>query len=187
MKRSNLGWRTVSAVGLATLIFGLGIAVVIPARAAPGGGAGAPNQDVTVTNTPLPVTGTVGAQPLLPARPFTATVFIDGGDGPQLVGPFVGTLGVGAITITNFDSSVPVQVEVQAVLVTGGTTCQTATPAGGSIPDSHFLVDARQTVHATYPTPMVFSPLGGNTCVQLSVNTTHTGTVMIAVNGSVQP
>jgi hypothetical protein len=179
----------VFAVSSATLIFGLGVATVVPAQAAP------PAQQVTVSNTPLPVTvgntplpvaGTVGAEPQLPAHPFTATVFIDGSDGPRLVGPLVGTLGLGSVTITNFDS-VPVQVEVQAAVVVPGATCETSTQTGGSFPDSHFLVDARQTLHASYPTPMVFQPLGGNTCVKLSVNTIHTNAVLIAVNGSVQP
>lgn len=188
MKRSNFGFRTMFAFGLATLIIGVGVATVIPARAAPPAKAA---QDVNVTNTPLPVTGSVDVTgnvgTLLPARPFAATVFIPGGgDFRRVVGPLTGTLGLGAVTITNFDD-VDVQVEIQAVLVTPGTTCETSTVTGGSIPNVMAIVEAHKTLHLTYPTPLTFQPLDGNTCVGLSVNSIHTNNVMFAVNGSVQP
>jgi len=188
MKRSNFGWRTVFAFSAAVLIFGFGVVSVIPAQAAPP--AKAP-QDVNVTNTSLPVTGSVAVTgnvgTLLPARPFATSVDIAGGGDPlRVVGPLTGTLGLGAITITNFDN-IDVQVEIQAVIVNPGTTCETSTVIGGSFPNVNVLVEAHKTMHLTYPTPLTFQPLLGNTCVGLSVNTVHTNAVSIAVNGSVQP
>jgi len=191
-----LGWKSV----LATVSIGVGVwlaaSAVIPARAAPPPGAG---NTVTVANTPLPVTGTVtiagtttvsgsvAASPGLPANPFSSTVSIfPDRETPVVVGPFTGTLGLGSIGVTNFDSSATVQVHISAVVVSGGTSCETATVLGGATPELDVLVPPRQTLQLPYPTPFVFAPLTGGTCVGVSVTSLRSSLVEVFLTGSVQ-
>ena len=171
---------------LATAAIAVGIAHVYPAQAAPGGNSGPKPVDVNVANAPLPVIGDVSvsgvtaALPTLPDSPFFADLFVTNAD---KVAGVDGTslLGITSITVTNFDSATQ-QVKIFAPVV-DGSSCGAATVTGGSSPSFNVLVEGRRTLHLDFPTPMVFQPIAGLTCVAATITTTHTNGVAVTLNG----
>lgn len=100
------------------------------------------------------------------------------------IGPGTGILGVTSLTLTNFDTTEQ-QVYVFAPVFAAGSTCGNAI-IGGSSPGMTLYVPPHATLHLAYPTPLVFSPVGGVTCVGAEVTTTlHGGSVEVDVNGVV--
>ena len=100
------------------------------------------------------------------------------------VGPGSGVLGVTSLTITNFDNTAQ-QVFIFAPIFSGGTGC-TGGVIGGSTPRMQLYVQPLSTMHLSYPSPLVFNPFQGRTCVAAEVTTQlHGGSVEIDVNGVV--
>jgi hypothetical protein len=98
------------------------------------------------------------------------------------IGPGTGILGITSITLTNFDSS-PQQVFVFTPVYASGGICG-STVVGGSDPRLQVYVPGLTTLHLTYPTPLVVSPISGNTCIAAEVTTQlHGGSVEMDVNG----
>lgn len=118
---------------------------------------------VNVVNSPsVSVLSTVKTTEQLPSRPFQRSVV---GAGYRTMGPGEGgTLGVTAITLTNF-SAVLQQVFVFAPVLGGGQSCGSTNVIGGSAPRFIVLVPPSQTLHLTYPTALVFGAVGGQSCV----------------------
>ena len=102
------------------------------------------------------------------------------------IGPGTGILGVTSITLTNFDAQ-PQQVFIFVPIFSGGG-CGTggSNIVGGTEPQMTVYVQPQQTLHLTYPTPLVFNPFQNITCVAAEVTTLlHGGSVEIDVNGVV--
>lgn len=100
------------------------------------------------------------------------------------IGPGSGVLGVTSLTITNFDSTAQ-QVFIFAPVFSGGSGC-TGSVIGGSTPRMQVYVQPFSTMHLSYPSPLVFNPLQGRTCVAAEVTTLlHGGSVEIDINGVV--
>ncbi len=118
---------------------------------------------VSVANSPsVTVLNTVKTTEQLPSRPFQGSVV---GAGYRTMGPGAsGTLGLTAITLTNLSAALQ-QVFVFAPVLAGGQTCGSANVIGGGGPRFYVLVPPAQTVHLTYPTALVFTALGGQSCV----------------------
>ena len=145
---------------------------------------------VTVVNTPLPVKGKVtiigdpAVQTALPSRPFFDEITLVGSE-KKAVGTNTGTLGVTTITISNFDSSIQ-QLFLFNPSISSGSTCNAGTIAGGSIPVAHLILEPNKTVQLQYPIPLVFTPIGGLSCIAAEVTTTHSGAVTVGVNGFIK-
>jgi hypothetical protein len=155
------------------------------------------NEPITITgsvsaeisNDTLPVTGTVavtgtpGVRLQLPSSSFFDEVELDANDA-KAVGPGFGTFGVTSITITNLDA------DTQSLFlfdpVTSGSDCRRASIGGGGHPVVHLLVEGRKSTQLLYPTPLIFTRLGDQTCVAAEVTTPHIGAVVVAVNGIVE-
>jgi len=102
---------------------------------------------------------------VLPSRPFQGSVV---GSGYRTLGPGAsGTLGVTAITLTNFSGSSQ-SVFVFAPVFAGGQVCGSNVVIGGGYPRFYVLVPAGQTVHLTYPSPLVYPGISGQSCVAFS-------------------
>ena len=143
----------------------------------------------TITNSAVPVagrvsiSGTTGVQVRLPAQPFTVTMVLRNNQ-RRVAGPGSGTLGVTSITITNFDTE-PQQLFLFAPVVSGGD-CNGAVVIGGSDPSFNLLVEPRKTLQLIYPTPLVFTQKGEQTCIAAEVTTALVAEVDIQVNGIVE-
>lgn len=116
---------------------------------------------------------------VLPSRPFNASA--NGSAGYVSIGPGAdGVLGVGSITLTNF-SGIARTIFVFAPVFTDGQACGSTSVIGGAGPRFYVTVPGNQTVHLVYPTPMVYTRVGGQSCVAFSGATN----VDITVNGLV--
>ncbi len=102
------------------------------------------------------------------------------------IGPGTGILGISSITLTNFDTS-PQQVFLFIPVYSGaGCGAGGSTILGGTTPQMTFYVQPQQTLHLTYPTPLVINPYAGNTCLAAEVTTLlHGGSVAVDINGVV--
>ena len=94
------------------------------------------------------------------------------------VGPgATGVLAVSSITLTNLGNTQR-SVFVFRPVLADGATCGTTNVIGGSTPRFYVQVPPNQTVHLTYPTPIIYPLLSGQSClafggaagVDLSVN-----------------
>jgi hypothetical protein len=134
---------------------------------------------VNVANTPTVNIGNSVGTSVLPNRPFTRSA--GNGPGYRSVGPgSSGTLGVTSITFTNSTGTLE-QVFVFTPIFQSGSVCGSTNVIGGSNPRFYVVVPAYQTVHLTYPSPMVFSAVNGQSCVAFSGG----DTLDITVNGFV--
>lgn len=112
-----------------------------------------------------------------PSRPFNGSV--NGENGSVSLGPgSSGVLGVTAITLTNLGSAART-IFVFAPIFSSGFGCGSTNVIGGGFPRFYVIVPAGQTVHLTYPTPMVYPPISGQSCIAFSGATN----VDITVNG----
>ncbi|MBL8307937.1 MAG: hypothetical protein JNM33_14685 [Rubrivivax sp.] len=114
-----------------------------------------------------------------PSRPFNDSA--NGSASYVTVGPgAVGKLGVTAITLSNLGTTART-IFVFAPVMQNGFSCGSTNVIGGSQPRFYVVVPASQTVHLTYPTPMVFPGVGGQSCVAFG----SAANVDITVNGFV--
>lgn len=116
---------------------------------------------------------------VLPSRPFNNSA--NGSASYVSIGPgSSGVLGVTAITLTNLGGTTRT-VFVFAPVLADGQFCGSTSVIGGSSPRFYVIVPASQTVHLTYPTPLVYNPVSGQSCVAFG----GAANVDITVNGLV--
>lgn len=112
-----------------------------------------------------------------PSRPFNESA--NGSAAYVTIGPTgAGTLAVSAMTLTNLGSTTR-SVFVFAPVLAGGAACGSTNVIGGSTPRFYVVVPAGQTVHLTYPTPLVYPGVSGLSCVAFG----GAANVDITVNG----
>ncbi len=116
---------------------------------------------ITVANT---TSNPVPTPQVIPGQPFFARLALSGGP-TQAAGPgSSGRLAVTNITISNLSTTSPTQeVYILAPVISGGS-CSDAV-IGGDDPTLRLLVPQAQTLTVTFPTPLVFSPVDGLSCV----------------------
>ena len=123
---------------------------------------------------------------VIPSRPWSGhTQFTNA---PSAIGPgFSGNLlGVTSITLTNFDSTEQQVFIFSALLGTASPAGCASNIVGGGDPAMQVYLKPHETLHLTYPTPLVFSPglAVGGLCIAAEVTTTlHGGAVEMDVNG----
>ena len=138
----------------------------------------------SMTCAPVQAAGGIKAayvESVIPSHTFSGR--ITALNAPVSLGPGSGVLGVSSMTLTNFDSG-PQQVFIFAPTFNGGNC---GSPViGGSDPTMQVIVQGYSTLHLTFPTALVFSPINGITCVAAEVTTLlHGGSVEFDVNGVV--
>ncbi len=121
--------------------------------------------------------------PAFPATPFVSEISLNDST-TKSVGPATGTLGVTSLTLSNFNSTIQ-QIFLSGAVFSAGKACGSA-PTGGTLPQMSILVPPMQTVHLTYPTPLVFTKVNGISCLALSQTTAHTNSVLVMINGYAQ-
>jgi hypothetical protein len=121
---------------------------------------------------------------VIPAHTYTGHMSVV--NAINSIGPGTGILGISSLTLTNFDTS-PQQVFIFVPVYSGaGCGAGGSTVIGGTGPQMTVYVQPQQTLHLAYPTPLVFNPYAGNTCIAAEVTTLlHGGSVAIDVNGVV--
>lgn len=136
---------------------------------------------ITVANT---TSNPVPSQQVIPSQPFFARLSLSGGP-TQAAGPgSSGRLAVTSITISNLSTTSPTQeVFILAPIVTTGGSCADAV-IGGADPQLRLLVPQAQTITVTFPTPLVFSPVDGVSCI--AAENFANSLVEVYVNGFVQ-
>lgn len=136
---------------------------------------------VTVSNT---AANPVPTHQVIPGKPFFGTLEPDPSAGFAVsAGPGTsGTLAVTNITISNL-GNVTQEVVVFAPTFSGGGTCGDAN-LGGASPSLRLLVPSAQTMTISYPTPLVFPPINGISCV--AAENFVSGDIEVYVTGFVQ-
>ena len=121
---------------------------------------------------------------VIPARTFSGRMQVL--NTPNSVGPGVGTgiLGISSLTLTNFDANAQQVFIFVPIFSGGGCGSGGSNIIGGTTPQFTVYVQPQQTLHLTYPTPLVINPNAGTTCIAAEVTTLlHGGSVEIDVNG----
>ncbi len=121
---------------------------------------------------------------VIPAHTYTGHMTVL--NSTTSVGPGTGILGITSLTLTNFDTQ-PQQVFI-FIPIFSGAGCGAGGSAiiGGTTPQMTVYVRPQETLHLTYPTPLVINPYQNNTCIAAEVTTLlHGGSVTIDVNGVV--
>ena len=150
--------------------------------------------DVTVTNIPLPITGSVSAsvtgtvgisgvpnvRVALPVEPFFDEMTMPDNN-RHATGIAGRRLAVSTITISNHNDDTQ-ELFLFNPSVTG-TDCFTGTIMGGTIPRAHLILEPMKTIQLVYPVPLVFEPIGGLGCIAGEVTTFQSGAVVVAVSG----
>jgi hypothetical protein len=155
----------------------------LPATLAAAAGALA----IGLASTPAAAAGGIKAayvEEVIPAHTYTGHMTLL--NATNSIGPGTGVLGIGSITLTNFDNTAQ-QVFI-FVPVYSGAGCGSGGSAiiGGTTPQMTVYVQPYSTLHLTYPTPYVVNPYAGNTCIAAEVTTLlHGGSVTMDVNGVV--
>ena len=81
---------------------------------------------------------------------------------PKTFGPDTGVLGVSTITFTNFALQRET-ITIRQARVNGD--CATGTLVDQNAPDMTFLLQPNSSMVVPFPTPLVFTGLGGSTCL----------------------
>jgi hypothetical protein len=164
-----------------TVVGGVAITAFLLTLAAPKVAHAVVSTLVSVTNT---TANPVPTQQAIPGKPFFGTLEPDPSGGFAVsVGPGTsGTLAVTNITISNL-GSVTQEVVVSAPTFAGGGTCGDAS-IGSATPSLQLLVPAAQTLSVSYPTPLVFAPINGKSCV--AAQNFVSGEIEVYVTGFVQ-
>jgi hypothetical protein len=117
---------------------------------------------VTIANS---TSNPVPTQQVIPGKPFFARLVLSSG-GAVSVGPgSAGTLAVTNISISDRTTvGGPQEVFVFAPVFSTGGTCGDPV-IGGNDPSMYLLVPQAQTSTLPYPTPLVFSPMNGVSCI----------------------
>jgi hypothetical protein len=112
-----------------------------------------------------------------PSRPYQDSA--NGSANYVTVGPgATGVMAVSSITLTNLGNTQR-SVFVFRPVLAGGATCGTINVIGGTTPRFYVEVPPNQTVHLTYPTPIIYPLLSGQSCLAFG----GAAGVDISVNG----
>lgn len=141
----------------------------------------------TMATAPAHAAGSIKAayvEQVIPAHTYTGHMTLL--NATNSIGPGTGILGITSITLTNFDNTAQ-QVFIFVPLYSGaGCGSGGSSIIGGTTPQMTVYVQPFQTLHLTYPTPLVINPTAGNTCIAAEVTTLlHGGSVTMDVNGVV--
>ena len=142
---------------------------------------------LTVASAPARAAGSIKAayvEEVIPSHTYTGRMQVL--NAVKSVGPGTGILGITSLTLTNFDTQ-PQQVFIFVPIFSGGG-CGSggSNVVGGTEPQMTVYVQPQQTLHLTYPTPLVINPFQNITCIAAEVTTLlHGGSVEIDVNGVV--
>ena len=102
-------------------------------------------------------------------------------------GPAQGTLGVTSLVLTNLTPD-PQRVEIfQPILRSNALDCGggvQGTGGPGSI-DMILNLQPNQTLSLPFPSPLVFTPIDGHSCIAMSINGTAVDAVRAYVTGFV--
>jgi hypothetical protein len=171
----SLAKRTVAVIG------GVAIAALLMTLAAPKAVHAIVSTLVTVSNT---AANPVPTHQVIPGKPFFGSMEPDPSAGFAVsVGPGTsGTLAVTNITISNL-GNVTQEVVVFAPTFAGGGTCGDVN-LGGATPSLRLLVPQAQTMSISYPTPLIFAPINGVSCV--AAENFVSGEIEVYVTGFVQ-
>ncbi len=160
LKLSAKNWKTTALLAVATVCLG-------------------------TTATPTMAAGSIKAASVELVIPSRAVYFDRGlSNGVALAtGPGTGTLGVTSITLTNFDATAQ-QVYIFAATVTTPGDCSSSV-VGFESPSMSVYVQPNSTLHLSYPSPLVFHPISGSTCIGGNLPSALPGSagVYIYVNG----
>lgn len=162
--------RTHKLATLATTLASVACAVALSAASAPAGAAGSIKA--------------AQVEEVIPTHTYTGHMTVL--NAVSSVGPGTGILGVTSLTLTNFDNG-PQQVFIFVPQYSSaGCGAGGSSVIGGAQPQMTVYVQPQSTLHLTYPTPLVYNPYLGNTCIAAEVTTLlHGGSVTIDVNGVV--
>lgn len=112
-----------------------------------------------------------------PSRPYHDSA--NGSANYVSVGPgATGVMAVSSITLTNLGNTQR-QVFVFRPVLEVGASCGTTNVTGGSNPRFYVEVPPNQTVHLTYPTPIIYPLLNGQSCLAFG----NAAGVDVSVNG----
>jgi hypothetical protein len=115
------------------------------------------------------------------AKPFFREI-VNRGAGVQTFGQGVGTFAVTSITLTNYDSGCQ-RVRIFQPVLSGGTYGQCAdTTVSAFGAGVRAIVPGNQTLQLTFPSPIVFPAVDGQTCGAISFQSSN-GLVYADISG----
>jgi len=140
--------------------------------------------DVNVNGAPA-VTVNEPIQVGLPGKPYHVTIPHYRGDvtlqagGPGSTGE---TLAVSSLVFTNLNT------DSQYVWITGANSssgdCSGDFVRADGGPTTYVVLEPYKTMQLTFPVPLVYTPVNGETCIGLAVISTHDENVFMLVNGA---
>lgn len=146
--------------------------------------------NANVTNAVLPVTGTVGVSSLpplslaLPAQPFHASINLNVAGVAKAAGVSGQRLAVTTITVSNFNGTTQ-QLFLFNPLMDSGSCGGNV--VGGANPQVTVLLEPFKTLQLQFPTPRIFE-FGGLGCLAAEVTTVMAGgSVLVDVIGYAAP
>ena len=99
---------------------------------------------------------------VIPSRPYNVSMIFSSSS-YKTFGPDTGVLGVSTITFTNFAALRETITVRQAGIVNGD--CTTGSLASEADPDMTFLLQPYSSVVVPFTSPLVFTGVGGHTCL----------------------
>ena len=99
---------------------------------------------------------------VMPTKPLSEFL----ASGTQGSGSASGVLGITSLTLVN-TATTKTSVFIFAIGVVG-PTCDSAEVSGNSRLLAHVLVPPDSTMHLTYPSPLVVSPINGFSCIRMN-------------------
>ena len=122
---------------------------------------------------------------VFPSRPYSYTIPLGLSTDYKVAGPGTGTLGITSLTFRNADVN-PQDVWVANPVLSGNApgTCS-GTVSNTNEPGFYITVPARSTLHLPYPTPLVFNPNNGSSCIAVQDNLSRTYGLNVTINGFV--
>jgi hypothetical protein len=147
---------------MAAVIGGVVFAAFLLTLAAPKAVHAVVSALVTVSNT---TTNPVPTQQVIPGQPFSATLALSPGNIVSAGPGASGRLAVTNISISNLSTTSGTQeVFVFSPTFPGAGTCGDLAN-GGATPPMRLLVPQAQTLTISYPTPLIFAPVNGVSCI----------------------
>ena len=116
---------------------------------------------------------------VIPSRTYAGRLTLNAFAPARSIGPGSGVLGVTSMTITNFGPGIA-NVQISSIKTANPGCAGLADPGGD--PQVVVLVPPLSTLHLTYPTPLVFNPVQGVTCIAADASG---GSVILHINGVV--
>jgi hypothetical protein len=103
---------------------------------------------------------------VIPSRPYNVTPTFDS-LAFKVFGPDSGALGVTTITLANFSPATETMSLFQAGVINGD--CTSGTVVSLNQPAMNFILQPNTTLVIPYASPLVFTGIGGHTCIYAQV------------------